>query len=379
MMEIPDGPIPAAGSIGPESTGPTDIRNGLVRTEAKRALVWVGVAVLIGLAVYLAQPLLVIFGGIVFAAMIDGGQRLLSRVVPLLPRGFRITLVLLGAVAFLVWLVLFGGNQIATQAALFPKLIQTEAQRLSDLARAHGLLANTVDIPALTGRIAEQLAGGVGQFTRAVGGLLGAFTTAFLIMILGIYFAAEPELYQRGVAWLLPVQSRAAWHGTAEAMGRSLRRLLFGRLIGMVSEGLATWLLLSFWNIPMAALLGLLTGLLAFLPNIGAPISGALMILVGFSAGVHSGLYCIAVYAVVQMVDGNVVVPLVAKKTADLAPALVLGAQLIFGVLFGLLGLILADSLVAMLKIALERKALGNAAEPAPVSGTPPVPVAVSD
>ena len=366
---------------GPElqPAGPTDIRDGLVRIEAKRALVWVGVVAVVALAVYLAQPLLVIFGGIVFAAMIDGGQRLLARVVPLLPRGFRIALVLLGAVAFLVWLVLFAGNQIAAQAAAFPQLVQTEAQRLSDLARAHGLLSKTIDIPALTGRLAEQLAGGVGQLTRALGGLLGGFTTAFLIMILGIYFAAEPAVDQRGVAWLLPVQSRAAWHGTAEAMGRSLRRLLFGRLIGMVSEGLATWLLLSFWNIPMAALLGLLTGLLAFLPNIGAPISGALMILVGFSAGVHSGLYCIAVYAVVQMVDGNVVVPLVAKKTADLAPALVLGAQLIFGVLFGLLGLILADSLVAMLKIALERKALGNAAEPAPVSGTPPVPVAVSD
>lgn len=355
-MTSPEGPLDQA-------TGPSDIRDGLVRSEAKRALVWIGVAALVVLAVYLAQPLLVIFGGIVFAAMIDGGQRLLARAMPWLPRGLRIAVVLLGAVAFLVWLVLFAGDQIATEAAAFPALAQAQAQRLSDLARAHGLLPKSIDVPALTARIAEQAAGGVGQFTRAVGGLLGAMTTGFLIIILGIYFAAEPDLYQRGVAWLLPAHNRDDWHGTAQAMGRSLRRLLFGRLIGMTSEGLATWLLLSFWNVPMAALLGLLTGLLAFLPNIGAPISGTLMILVGFSAGTHSGLYCIAVYALVQIVDGNIVVPMVAKKTADLAPALVLGAQLIFGVLFGILGLMLADPMVAMLKIALERQARRNLAD----------------
>ena len=343
-----------------QATGPTDIRDGLVRSEAKRAAVWIGVAASVMLAVYLAQPLLVIFGGIVFAAMIDGGQRLLARVVPWMPRGVRIGVVLLGAVAFVVWLVLFAGSQIASEAAAFPALAQTQAQRLSDLARAHGLLPKSIDVPALTAKIAEQAAGGVGQLTRAVGGVLGAMTTGFLIIILGIYFAAEPDLYKRGAAWLLPVRNRNDWHGTAQIMGRSLRRLLFGRLIGMASEGLATWLLLSFWNVPMAALLGLLTGLLAFLPNIGAPISGTLMILVGFSADLHSGLYCIAVYALVQIVDGNIVVPMVAKKTADLAPALVLGAQLIFGVLFGILGLMLADPMVAMLKIALERQARRN-------------------
>ena len=343
-----------------QTAGPTDIRDGLIRTEAKRALVWVCVVALVALAAYLAQPLLVIFGGIVFAAMIDGGQRLIARVVPSVPRAIRITLVLLGAVGFLVWLVLFAGNQIASQAAALPHLVQTEAVRLSDLARTKGLLPQTVDVPGLIGRVAEQVAGGVGMLTRALGGLFGGLATAFLILILGIYFAAEPDLYQRGVAWLLPAQTRDDWRGTAQAMGQSLRRLLFGRLLGMASEGIATWLLLQIWGVPMAALLGLLTGLLAFLPNIGAPISGSLMILVGFSGGVHTGVYCIVVYALVQIIDGNVVVPMVAKRTADLAPALVLGAQLIFGVLFGLLGLILADPMVAMVKIALERQAQRN-------------------
>jgi predicted PurR-regulated permease PerM len=143
-------------------------------------------------------------------------------------------------------------------------------------------------------------------------------------------------------------------------MGKTLRRLLAGRLLGMVVEGISTWILLAVYGVPMAALLGLLTGLLAFLPNIGAPMSGALMILVGFSGGVDMGIYCMIVYAVVQTVDGNIIVPMVAKKTADLAPALVLGMQLIMGALFGLLGLILADPLVAMIKVALERQSQRN-------------------
>lgn len=356
-MQDPDGPD--APISGPQISGPADISDGLVRTEAKRAAVWLGVAGLCALAIYLAQPLMVIFGGIVFAAMIDGGQRLLARVLPV-PRPVRIALVLLGAVAFVVWLVLFAGNQIAAQAAEMPRIVENQTQYLIDLAHEHGLMTQEIDVTALAGRIAEQLAGGVGPVTQALGGILGGFTTAFLIVILGIYFVLEPDLYQRGVAWMLPKSTRESWAGTAQQMGRALRRLLFGRLIGMASEGVATWLLLWAWGVPMAALLGLLTGLLAFLPNIGAPISGALMVLVGFSANLHTGFYCIAVYLVVQTVDGNIVVPMVAKKTADLAPALVLGAQLIFGVLFGLVGLVLADPMVAMLKIALERQAEHN-------------------
>jgi predicted PurR-regulated permease PerM len=343
------------------AAGPTDIQSGFVRTEAKKAAIWLGVAAFFALAVLLAQPILVIFGGIVFAAMIDGGQRLIARVAPMIPRGIRITIVLLSAVAFIVWLFVFAGSQIAEQAAQFPALIETQFARLSQLAASYGIALENFNLQEIAG----QVIGSVGAAARALGGILGGFTTAFLIMILGIYFVIEPDLYRRGFAWMLPESSRQHFEGTALRMGRSLRMLLFGRLIGMAVEGVATWLLLAWYGVPMAALLGLLTGLLAFLPNIGAPISGLLMVLVGFSGGTEMGLFCIAVYVVVQTVDGNVIVPMVAKRTADLAPALVLGAQLMFGLLFGILGLALADPIVAMIKIALERQAERNTANAA--------------
>ncbi len=163
---------------------------------------------------------------------------------------------------------------------------------------------------------------------------------------------------------MVPENQRSAFYDTIEHMSFTLRRLLAGRLFGMFAEGLFTWALLAYGGqligigpVPMAALLGLLTGLLAFIPNIGALISGVLMVLVGFSGGTDMGLYTIFVYLLVQNFDGYILVPMIAKKTVDLAPALVLGAQLISGVVFGILGLALADPMLAMIKVALERRA----------------------
>ncbi len=75
-----------------------------------------------------------------------------------------------------------------------------------------------------------------------------------------------------------------------------------------------------------------------FIPNIGAFISGVLMISVGFSAGSRSGLWAIVVYFGVQTFDGYVLIPLVAKKTVDLPPALTLSAQILASTLFGFWG-----------------------------------------
>jgi putative permease len=187
--------------------------------------------------------------------------------------------------------------------------------------------------------------------------VIGGLTTVFLIVVLGIYFAIDPQPYQRGLAWMLPRESRPFFDDMFSQMGLTMRRLLFGRLLAMVLEGVSIGLALWFYGVPMAALLGLIAGALAFLPNIGAAISGTLIILVGFSGGVNMGLYCMGVYAVVLGIEGNVIVPLVAKKAADLAPALVLAMQLIMGVLFGLIGLMLADPMLAMLKVLLEKLA----------------------
>ena len=152
---------------------------------------------------------------------------------------------------------------------------------------------------------------------------------------------------------MLPVRHRGGFYRIAEHVGFTLRRLLFGRLVGMVFEGFFTWFMLTIGGVPMAALLGLVTGVLAFIPNIGAITSGVLMVAVGFSAGPNQGLWAIFVYFFVQNIDGYLVVPYIARRTVDLPPALVLAMQLLMGALFGILGVLFADPILATMKVVL--------------------------
>ncbi len=356
-------------TVGPNGdrhmgASPTRISSPELRYEAWRALTWTTVVGLVVLAVYISQSLLVIFGAMVFATLVDGGSRLLGRVLPI-GRPWRIGLVLLAAVAFLVWLSMFAGSQISQQAAEFPSILREQASSIFSWMREQGFEISMDTVQSM----ASQATSGFGTVTRALGGLLGGFTTLLLIVIIGIYVAAEPRLYERGVAWMMPRERRDTFYTTASRMGSTMRRLMFGRLVGMVFEGVFTYIMLLGYGlvtgdaIPMAALLAILTGLLAFVPNIGAIISGVLMVLVGFSGGAQMGIYTIIVYLAVQNIDGYIVIPMIARKTVDLAPALVLAMQLIMGILFGILGLFLADPLLAMIKVILEERARAKDAE----------------
>ncbi len=96
-----------------------------------------------------------------------------------------------------------------------------------------------------------------------------------------------------------------------------------------------------------------MTGVLAFIPNIGAITSGILMVAVGFSAGYGQGVWCIIVYFLVHNIDAYVVVPFVARRTVDLAPAVLLAMQLLMAALFGIFGVLFADPILATLKVVL--------------------------
>ena len=335
-----------------EAPGPNEHHNPLVRQELQKALVWVAVVGGVALVWMLAQPLLLILAGAVLATMLDGGTRLLGRVLPI-GRGWRLAIILLLSLGFLGWTVMFAGSQLAGQAAELQRVLLLQVTRAMAWGRSHGFSELNFDPQ----QAVQYIAGSVGRVTAAVGTVLGGVTSLVMVLVLGIFFAMEPRLYERGFAWLLPVRERQHFYDVSAAMGFTLRRLMAGRLLGMLVEGVATWILLGVYGIPMAALLGIITGLLVFIPNVGAIISGVLMVLVGFSIGTDGGLYALAVYFVVQTIDGYVIVPMVAKRTVDLAPALVLGAQLLFGALFGIMGLALADPIVAMIKVALEQNA----------------------
>ena len=330
-----------------ERPGPAEFRDPLVRREMAKAAVWFGIALAIVGVIVLAQPLLLIIGGAIFAVFLDGGVRLLGRVLPI-PRGWRLLLTIILAFGFLGWVFWFAGTTIAAQFEALRIVVTAQFGRLLEFAASLGLVPKGPPT-----NLGSQLLGSVGRLTSAVGSAIGAVTSVIAMIVIGIFLAAEPRIYDRGIAWMLPLRHRAGFYRIAEHVGFTLRRLLFGRLIGMLFEGVFTWVMLTIGGVPMAALLGLVTGVLAFIPNIGAITSGVLMVAVGFSAGPHQGVYAIFVYFFVQNIDGYLVVPYIARRTVDLAPAIVLAMQLLMGALFGILGVLFADPILATLKVVL--------------------------
>lgn len=362
-----------------ERPGPSDFYSRSVRDEARKAAVWLGMALAIVGVIVLSQPILLILGGMIFAVVLDGGTRLLGRILPI-GRGWRLAIVTLAGFGFVGWVFYFAGTTLAGQAETLRIVVTEQAQRVLTFAGSIGLMPS--DGTGLQ-NFSQQLLGGVGRLTTAVSTAVGALASIIMIMVIGIFIAVEPHLYDRGVAWMLPVESRSRFYEISDKVGFTLRRLLAGRIVGMVFEGIFTWFMLAIAGqifgigpVPMAALLGLLTGMLAFIPNIGALISGILMVAVGFSAGTSEGLWAIFVYFFVQNVDGYLVVPYIARRTVSLAPAVVLAAQLLFGALFGILGLLLADPIVATIKVTLEKLSgtREREAEPKPAATAAPAP-----
>jgi predicted PurR-regulated permease PerM len=330
-----------------ERPGPAEFRDPFVRREMAKAAVWLGMALAIIGVIVLGQPLLLIVGGAIFAVFLDGGTRLLGRYLPI-PRGWRLLLVLLLGFGFIGWVFWFAGTTIGAQFEALRSVVSAQFSRLVDFAASLGLMPR-----GHSNDLATQLLGGIGRLTSAVGSVIGAVASVIAMLVIGIFLASEPRLYDRGIAWMLPLRARAGFYRIAEHAGFTLRRLLFGRLFAMLFEGLFVWFMLTVGGVPMAGLLGLVTGVLAFIPNIGAIVSGVLMIAVGFSAGPSQGLWCVLVYFLVHNIDAYVVLPFVARRTVDLAPAVLLAMQLLMGALFGILGVLFADPILATLKVVL--------------------------
>ncbi len=330
---------------------PVEMRDPFLRKELKRAMIWLGLACVIALLIVLVQPLLIIFAGVVFAALLDGGVRLLGRVLPI-GRGWRLLIVVLLTFAFLVGTFILTGVQVTEQVTQLRSTLESQANRFTGYLTSQGLMPGASDVNG----IVKQALGSVGRVTSWVGSAIGAITSMFMILILGLFIAMDPGTYSRGMQWMVPVDLRPEFARTLVKMGATLRRLLAGRLLGMAVEGVASGIALAVGGVPMAMLLGIIAGILAFIPNVGAIVTGVLMVAVGFSAGVDTGYWAIGTYLVVQTIDGYVIVPMVAKRTVDLPPALTLGAQIMASALFGILGLALADPMTAMLKTALERR-----------------------
>lgn len=243
-----------------QGPSPNEMRDPLVRHEFKKASVWIGMICAVALFVLLIQPLLIIFAGLVFAAMLDGGVRLLGRVLKI-GRGWRLMIVVLSVVVFLAGTFYLTGVQVVEQVTQLQDTLIAQFNRVTAWLSSMGVMPGRSDLNS----ILQQALGSVGRLTSWVGTAAGALTSLFMIMVIGLFLAMDPRVYERGVQWMIPTDHRPEFAITLRRMGETMRRLLAGRLLGMAAEGVLTWIALAIGGVPMALLLGIITGVLAAL------------------------------------------------------------------------------------------------------------------
>lgn len=177
---------------------------------------------------------------------------------------------------------------------------------------------------------------------------LGIVVNIVVVLFVGLYLAANPYLYIDGFLKLLPQNNRARGREVLFTLGHTLQRWLLGRFILMISNGVLTAIGLTLLGVPLAVPLGIIAGLLNFIPNLGPFLAGIPAVLIAYVRSPALGLYVVLFYLGYQMLDGYLFTPLVQKKTISMPPALTIMAQVLLGVLLGTMGVLVAVPLSAV-------------------------------
>ncbi len=169
-----------------------------------------------------------------------------------------------------------------------------------------------------------------------------------VVCFVGLYLALDTGLNKRGFVRLFPPGYRARATQILDELGRVLGWWLIGRGISMAATGILTGLGLWLLGIPLALTLALLAAVLTFVPYVGAIVSAIPALLLGLVHSPTMVLYVAILYVVVQLVEGYLLTPLIQQETVALPPALTIASLVLFGALFGPLGLMLGTPLAAV-------------------------------
>jgi len=311
----------------------------------RRVLIVVAIGALAATLWLLSEILLLAFGSILLAVALRSVAAMLSRHTGLSePWALGIAGIVIAALAAAA-VVLFGA-QLRGQAEGLVAQLQSVEQTVSPY----------VELDALKDFLSGSSLGtlflrAVSWGTTAIAALLG-----FLLVIAGaIYMAVNPAAYAEGLVMLFP----PTWHGlirtTLEDAGVALRLWLGVQLIAMVTVGLLIAGGAFALGIPTPVALGLINGLLEFVPLVG-PILGALpVLLVAVGQSWMLAIWALGLVIVVQQLESNLIMPLLSGRAVALPPAVALFAVVAFGLLFGPLGLILGYPLAVVADAAIRR------------------------
>ena len=303
--------------------------------------------------------LMVLFAATLLAVILHGVARSLARVSGM-PFWLSLMLVVLGIVLVLVGLGLVAGPGLSEQAAKLQETLVQQGGALRDkLSQSQWGRVILDQVPrglggqgSGGGGIPSGLAGSVAGFLSGAFGLLG---TLAVILIAALYFAASPGIYLNGALRLLPERQRGQAKELLETAGHALWSWSIGQAVDMVVVGLLSGLGLWMIGVPLALVLGVIAGLLNFVPYIGAIAGAVPAVIIAFSVGPSAALWTVALYAVIQGFEGNVMAPMIQRRAVDLPPALTILSQTAFGAILGLSGLIFATPITAALLAMLDK------------------------
>lgn len=331
-----------------------DVNKGLPiderRTDALVSLATTARAlllVLIAAALFwlLADIVLLIFAAALIAVALRGISDSLARrskIGPLMSLFLVAMALFSGFIMLGFWFGPSFAHEFRQLGGAIDHALASARSRYGDTAWGHMLIGMKQDVTnghaSLLGTSAESL----------VMGTLGSVGSIFLVVVTGLYLAGTPELYVEGVIRLVPVDRRERARVIAHEVGHVLRWWMLGQLVDMIAVGVLASVGLSLLHLPMALALGVLAGLLTFIPYAGAFIAAVPGILVALTVGLPTVFWVIMVYLCCHGVEGYLISPLVTRRTVLLPPALTVFSMTVLGVIYGGFGVMIATPISAV-------------------------------
>ena len=325
-------------------------------TFTRRVLIVVGiVAATILILLFLGTSISVVLIGIasvLVTVFFDGIARWLNNRLPLSIGWCRV-------VAVVAFLVVAGGigwalaPYVSSQANQLGEQLPSSLQEVEEQVRQLPGGQKLVDYVKQEDFL-ESLRSNTQKFFSAVFGFVGALGTVYVIVFMGLLILASPQVYVDGIIHLVPKDRRKRADEVLKILGQTLRSWLLGKLLSMLIVAIFTWIGLMILGIPLALTLGIIAGLLAFVPNFGPVAALVLGVLVAATQGPQKMLWTAGIYILVQIVESNLLTPTIQRHQVSLPMALILFAQLVLGVYTGVLGLALATPIFAIVMMLIK-------------------------
>jgi predicted PurR-regulated permease PerM len=334
-------------------------------------------ATLLAFTWHYAATLLVIFAGLLLGVALNAMTDMLGRAVRL-PHAFRLTIVCVVLAVVLSGVIFLGGATIAEQATALSNTIKSQLVNVKAFLDRNGVdtsffelgtqpsESGTSSSPAapsggagahnLPGASAIASSGGaiVSQTFKFLLGTVSAVGNFFIVLFLGLTFAAQPSVYRRGLLFMAPARYRPPISVITERIGDTLERWLLAQMITMFAVFVVTWIGLAIIGIPGSFILGLQAGLLAFIPTVGAILAGLIVVLASLASGWIAALSAFVLFLGVHALESYILTPIVQRQALDIPPATLFALQILLGVVFGIWGLALALPLVAIAKVIID-------------------------